>query len=257
MWKIFVILSCISLAHGCRVIEQKANGVEQTRGTHSSHVLLETFLDYELKYLCSGVLVSADYVLTTARCVFGNLFVNVHVYPYQLRDEFEENREIYRSKEVIMHPEFDGLTRTHDVALVKLPSTLKIDERPYNFATLPTTAPEEGTEGITVGWGLFNFKDDNAAPKTHAQSMTLVTETECNRRYPEIWGSEAAGRGCVVRFAGTNCVGDSGAPWFVGDVVHGLLSFGEEEACSTSSMPNGVQIVFDQITWIRSVVGTL
>lgn len=239
------------------MIEQKANGVEQTREAYSSHVLLETFLDYELKYLCSGVLVSADYVLTTARCVFGNFFVNVHVYPHQLRDEFEENREIYRSKEVVMHPEFDGLSYKHDVALVKLPSTLKVSERPYNFAILPNAAPATGTTGTAVGWGLFNFKDDNAAPLTHAQSMTLVTDTVCSATYPTIWGSEAAGRACIVRFSGTNCVGDSGAPWFVDDVVHGLLSFGEEEACSSTSTPNGMQVVFDHITWIRSVVGTL
>lgn len=257
MWKFLVILCCLAVAQGCRVIEQKANGVEQTRTAHSSHVLLETFLDYELKYLCSGVLISADYVLTTARCVFGNFFVNVHVYPYKLRDEFEENREIYRSKEVVMHPEFDGLHFLHDVALVKLPSTLKISERPYNFATLPISAPAVDVSGTAVGWGLFNFKDDNAAALTHAQSMTFQSEATCSAKYSSIWGSEAAGRGCIVRTTGTNCVGDSGAPWFVGDVVHGLLSFGEEDACSISASPNGIQVVFDHVAWIRSVTGTL
>lgn len=256
MWKFLVILSCCAVAQSCRVIEQKANGVEQTREAFSSHVLLETFLDYELKYLCSGVLISADYVLTTARCVFGNVFVNVHVYPYKLRDEFEEGREIYRSKNVVMHPEFDGFKNVHDVAIVKLPSTLKVNERPYNFATLPTSAPTVGASGMGVGWGLFDFKDDNAASMTHARSMTIASEAECSAAYPVIWGSDAAGRGCVVG-TGMNCVGDSGAPWFVGDVVHGLLSFGAEEACSTAAFPNGIQVVHEHIDWIRSVIDTL
>lgn len=255
MWKLLTILCCVAITQGCRVIEQKANGVEQTRDAHSSHVLLETFLSYEAKYLCSGVLISADYVLTTALCVFGAMFVNVHVYPHKLRDVFEANREIYRSTEVMMAPSFNGLTHSNDVALVKLPSTLNIAARPYSIAQLPTEALVDGIQGTAVGWGLLNFKDDNAAAIKQEQTMIKITDTYCRLQYPEIWtGEEMEGRACVLRSSGQNCVSDSGSPFMIGDVVHGLLSFGQSDACELDSFPNGIQTIFTHLTWIRSIV---
>lgn len=238
------------------MIEQKANGVEQLdRDANSAHVLLETFVTYDSKYLCSGVLISADYVMTTRSCVFGSLFVNVHVYPYKLRDSFESNREIYRATEITFNSEFDGLTHLNDVALLKLPVTLKISERPYNFAQLPEVAPTAGITGKTIGWGLLNFKDDNAASIKHEQSMVLLAEPFCRMMYPGIWASETTqGRGCVMKPAGTNCVGDSGAPFMVGNVLQGLLSFGQEQACEENDFPNGIQVVFDHLPWIHSVI---
>lgn len=250
-----MILSIIALVQSCRVIEQKANGVDLTRTDHPSHVLLEAFVDYDLKYLCSGVLISADYVLTTANCVFGSMFVNVHVYSYQLRDVFESDREIYRSTEFVMNEAFDGLNHISDVALVKLPSTLDIAARPYTIAQLPTAALETETYGEAVGWGLFDYTDDNAASITQEQSMRVVSDDICREAYPGLWTDEATrlGRACILRSFGRNCVSDSGSPFMIGDVIHGLLSFGQDEACD-DALPNGIQEVFTHLTWIRSII---
>lgn len=255
MWKFLVILSAVAFVQGCRVIEQRANGVEVTRNSHSSHVLLEAFASYDQKYLCSGVIVSANYVLTTASCVFGAMFINVHVYSYQLRDVFENDREIYRSSEYIMKPEFDGLTHLNDVALIKLPSTLQISQKPYEIAQLPISALAEGAAGNTVGWGILNYKDDNAAATKQEQPMRVLSDELCRQAYPGLWTDAAtkAGRACIMRPFGINCVGDSGSPFMVGDTVHGLLSFGQSEACNIA-LPNGIQEIFSHAPWIRSII---
>lgn len=255
MWKLLVILSMFAVAQSCRVIEQKANGVQQERNVHPSFVLLETFLNFEQKYYCSGVLISADFVLTSAHCVFGALFVNVHVYAYNVRDVFESEREIYRSSNIVMKPEFDGFNNINDVALVRLPSTLRVSERPYAIAQLPNSPLVTGTEGKTVGWGLLDFKDDNAATYKHEQTMSVVSDEMCRQAYPGKWNDEVSsqGRVCIQRTAGTNCVSDSGSPFMIGDVVHGIQSFGQQEACD-DALPNGIQSVNHHLVWINEVV---
>lgn len=255
MWKILLALSVVALVQGCRVIEQRANGVELTRTAHPSHVLLEAFVSYDQKYLCSGVLISADYVLTTAYCVLGSMFVNVHVYSYQLRDVFETDREIYRSSSFIMKPEFDGLTHINDVALVRLPTTLQVETRPYAIAQLPIAGLVRDSLGNAVGWGLLNFKDDNAASTKQEQPMRVLSDDLCRQAYPDLWNDEAsrAGRACILRSFGRNCVSDSGSPFMINGVIHGLLSFGQDEAC-VDALPNGIQEIFTHVPWIRSII---
>lgn len=251
---IIFALSLFAIAESCRVIEQKANGVEQSRESHPYLVLLETFLNFEQKYLCSGVLVSGDYVLTTASCVFGALFVNVHVYAHKLRDVFETEREIYRSTEVFLKPEFDGFNHINDVALVKLPATLNIAERPYAIAQLPTDRLNAATEGILIGWGLLNFKDDNAAPVKQSQLVKTLSDESCGAvdgKWNDATNYE--GRICVQKATGSNCVSDSGSPFMIGNIVFGLHSFWQEAACG-SEAENGLQEVFYHVSWINSII---
>lgn len=260
MWKLLVVLSIFAVAQGCRLIEQKANGIEQSRQAFPSLVLLEPFVTFKQSYMCSGVLINADHVLTTANCVFGAEFVNVHVYAHKVRDVFEAEREIYRSTEYFMKPEFDGNLELNDVALVKLPLTLNLVARPYAVAQLPgnNVFLTAGTEGNVVGWGLLNFKDDNAASIKHAQTMRVISDADCRAAHPGHWQNEEnyEGRVCIQRTTGINCVSDSGSPFMIGDVVYGLLSFGQQEACNNGS-PNGIQEVRHHLAWINDNIGDL
>lgn len=256
MWKFLVILSFFAIAQSCRVIEEKAKGMTLVRDAHPSLVLLEPFLTFNQKYLCSGVLISADYVLTTASCVFGATFINVHVYAHNLRDVHEDAREIYRSTSYEMHPNYEGFNYLNDVALVKLPTTLKISERPYAIAQLPQSELAAGIEGGLLGWGLLEFKDDNAAAFTQRETLFVIDDVICRASYPGKWNDEsvAQGRVCIMREPqANNCVSDVGSPFMIDDVVHGLQSFGQLQACD-SGLPNGIQSVFHHSAWINGVV---
>lgn len=260
MRKFLVFLSIFVVAQGCRVIEQKANGIDQPRDAHPSIVLLEPHLTYQQKYMCTGVLISADFVLTTTYCVFGSDFVNVHVYAHKLRDVFESEREIYRSTEYIMHPNFDGYLALNNVALVRLPSTLNIAQRPYAIANLPSANDflAVGTEGTAVGWGLIGLKDDNAASVKQAQTMQVISDEDCRAAFPGYWESaeEYGGRICIKRTSGANCVSDNGSPFMIGNVVHGLLAFGQGDACDLG-LPNGIQEIRYHLAWITANMQTV
>lgn len=259
MFKFLVlIVSLIALSHSCRVIEESANGLQKNREDYPAHVLIESFTTYKQKYLCSGALISEQYVLTTAKCMFGAMFANVHVYAYNLRDVYEASREIYRSINITMKPEYNGFDNINDVALIKLPKMLDFATKPYGAVTLPTARDNLSDDiiGMTIGWGLLNFKDDNAAAFKKEQAMKKVSDVICRTAYPK-WTSPATsvGRICIQRSnLMQNCVSDEGSPFMVGNKIYGLQSFGQMEACEMGK-PNGLQELKYHLDWIRTEAG--
>ena len=255
---IVLIVSLIALCQSCRVIQESANGLQLNRNDYPAHVLIESFTTYNQKYLCSGALISDQYVLTTAKCVFGAMFANVHVYAHNLRDVYEASREIYRSSNITMKPEYNGFENINDVALIKLPKMLNLATKPYGAVTLPTARDNLSDDiiGKTIGWGLLNFKDDNAAAFKKEEAMKKVSDLICRTAYPK-WTSSATsvGRVCIQRSnLRTNCVSDEGSPFMIGNKVYGLQSFGQKEACEMGK-PNGLQEVKYHLDWIRTEAG--
>lgn len=251
-------MSLVALCQSCRVIQESANGVKRNRDDYPAHVLIESFTSFDQKYLCSGALISGQYVLTTAKCVFGAMFANVHVYAYNLRDVYEASREIYRSTEIKMKPEYNGFENINDVALIKLPKMLDLATKPYGAVTLPTARDNLSDDiiGMTIGWGLLNFKDNNAAAFKKEEAMKKVSDLICRTAYPK-WTSSAtsAGRICIQRSnLKNNCVSDEGSPFMIGKKIYGLQSFGQMEACEMGK-PNGLQEVKHHLDWIRTEAG--
>ncbi|CAO1372491.1 unnamed protein product [Diamesa serratosioi] len=255
---LLLTLSLVTLCHSCRVIEESANGIQRNREDYPAHVLIESFTTYKQKYLCSGALISDQYVLTTAKCVLGSMFVNVHLYAHNLRDVYEASREIYRSTNFTMKPQYNGLDNINDVALIQLPKILNLATKPYKAVTLPTARDNLSDDiiGSTIGWGLLNFKDDKAAAFKKEQAMKKVSDVICRTAYPK-WTSQAesVGRVCIQRTnMGKNCVSDEGSPFMIGSKIYGLQSFGQMEACETGK-PNGLQEVKYHLDWIRTTAG--
>lgn len=62
------------------------------------------------------------------------------------------------------------------------------------------------------------------------------------------------GRVCIQRETGAgNCVSDMGSPFMIGDVIYGLQSFGQMQACE-SNLPNGIQEVRYHAGWILPII---
>ncbi|KAL7052089.1 hypothetical protein ACKWTF_004761 [Chironomus riparius] len=243
---VFIVLCLIYFSLGCRVIEQRANGVTTDRDDTSFLVLLEGFITYDEKIMCSGVFISEKYILTTGHCVNGTLFVNVHVYAHKLRDVYEDKRSIYR-----IEPENLKIGNAH-LALIKMPDSFEFKTY-LKIAKLPTADFEVGTEGKTYGWGLLDYTDDHAAALKQEYSLRFINETECHEAYPDILWNSATFM-CIKALSGTNCVSDNGSPFMVNDIVYGFQSYGQLEACD-GNKPNLVQNVFLHIDWIKGIAG--
>ncbi|CAO1305237.1 unnamed protein product [Diamesa hyperborea] len=255
-----VILSIVVWTQGCLVINPEANGVSIERNAHPGHVLIENFQSYKKKLLCSGVLISARYVLTTASCVADNIFVNVHLNAYTLRDVYEEKRVIYRAKSVKIRPGYDKDLFINDVAIILLPDTLIFLEKSYAPVDLPGSLDilKYNALGKFVGWGILNYEDTKAAVTKQEIEINAMSEAKCRETFG-LWKepSESSGRACVAMSdSKTNCVSDVGSPFMIGNKVYGLLSFGQKFACSVGN-PNGIQEIRFHVSWIRGVTGML
>lgn len=260
MWKFLIVLCFIVAAQSCRVDVNK-DGAVTARNAHPSHVLIETFLTYKIKRMCSGVLISIYFALTTAECVIDAKFVNVHIYPHLLRQLYETDREIYRATTVIIRPGYNATNKFNDVALVRLPHTLNATSTTYSVAKYPPyfdqLLPEQ--KGISVGWGLLNYNDEQAVNYRQEQTMQVTTDTVCRESYPGMWTDESdyQGRMCVRSLSGgNNCDSDNGSPMYMDDVIVGLQSFGQMEACLNGA-PNGIQEVRFHLTWVEAEIGLI
>lgn len=257
MFKILFSLSCIfSISFACKTIEGKANGIlQKDRSEHPWQVLVETYLTYELKYLCSGALVHPQFVLTTTFCVFGAKFVNLHVYAWNLADEFEDEREIYRGNEVITHPDFDGLKHLHDISLVKFKNPLNVAAKSYAIIPMAEIGDNlnPGDSGQISGWGLLNYTKDQASNIRHTQVVYVQKEEDCDEDYGPFNG-ENMGRVCLRRFPGANCVSDYGSLFIKDGKLFGILSFGQKEACEYAGLFNGMQDIRVHREWIDTEI---
>ncbi len=225
------------------------------RGDHSSVVLIETFIFYDRSYWCTGVLISANFVLTTARCVISAMFANMHINAYKFRDLYENGREIHRVTEFIFKPNFERYIHHNDIALCKLPVTLNLAVKAYKPAKLPTFEMQTNATGVSVGWGLYDFYDNDEFLTEHKREISLkFNDPEvCRAAFAarNEWGDIGSiGRGCLSKLSGINCVSGYGSPFFINDEVHALHSFGAIEDC-TSDVPNGVTLINSyHLPWI-------
>ncbi|XP_070502008.1 brachyurin-like [Chironomus tepperi] len=250
---VFLVLCLIFVSRGCRVIEERANGVTSKREDSSYLVLLEAYIVYEKKNLCTGSLISPNFVLTSAYCIFGTSFVNVHVYANKLRDEFEDKRSIYRvsSANFILAPQFDHLHHLNDIGLIKMPDSFT-PKTYITYPQLPANPLVAETEINTYGWGLLDWKDDHAASYKQELPLKVLNVAECAEAYPNIsWTTEYQGRFCGKAISGKNCVSDNGSPFIVNNVVFGIQSAGQLEACD-GNQPNLIQDVSHHADWIRA-----
>lgn len=253
MIKFLFLLSVIVAARSC-VVDVKNEGTLSARNAHSSHVLIETFLTYNFKRMCSGVLIHVKFALTTANCVTGFMFVNVHIYPHLLREHYEKDRQIYRATTVIIKPGYNAINSLNDVALVKLPFALSSTSTTYSIASVPELVNQllPLQVGLSVGWGLLNYNDEKAVNYKQSLTMEVIIDANCRASYPGMWPDEGSygGRMCIKKLSGgNNCESDNGSPFYMGNLVTGLHSFGQREACLNGA-PTGIQEIRYHRTWI-------
>ncbi len=214
-------------------------------------------------YLCTGILIDPQVVLTAAHCV-----ESPGEYRLLFGSEYLYGSPIERiGTTFITHPGWQGELGDTDLAVIGFDDPV---------TTLPTailnTTPEwpELQQPVTAaGWGMWAA---DSGPSSYLQFAGFLTTSgmdgSVDTDYCELDPADAT-LGGVFCFGGpvdaSACPGDSGGPvagWATPEatsgpvVVYGLVSYGPS-VCEISSLDGKAQAVGAHVLWIETMVGMI
>lgn len=175
-------------------------------------------------WICTGVLVDKDWVMTAASCFENTTTVQIRLDDSTINDSGGKTVAV---TEIRKHPSFDINSQTwnHDIALLHL-ATSVTDRTPSVIRRDPVALASSVTQ---VGFGVRD-NNDNGGGQLRSLATTSVGCSGAGES-----GITDANTLCFDASDGTgSCSGDGGAPAFIGPnkAVAGLASGGTGSSCT-------------------------
>lgn len=216
---------------------------------------------------CHGVLISNQWILTTAQCVYKYEAAVVHLGTSNNRHNISQSVAM---ENIFVHPKYGNLLTRNDIALMKIePVQFSETVQPVKFPEncdsnerINVTAIGHGNEYENIGFGSLCplYVRMGLSKDRRNATLTTIPNSECRKHYP-LLNFRLHSVICAKKIddrSGCPCVTLKGSPIVrKSDVLVGLTSFDPEKGCKgcESNKPVVFTNILPYMGWISEVTG--
>lgn len=253
-----VVASAIALVAGTIPAQAIEGGSPATVSKFPFMVLVQQHhWLYGWQDVCGGVLVTEIHVLTAASCI--DTGVNPKTdYRMILGEEdtsLTQGNEVTQAvSSIAVHPAYDSDSRAHDLAVVTLQDSVKLDGAHSHLKTVKLSKGGSpvpvGTRGDVAGWGATGWSA-RVPSVLQAATVPVVPKRECADAYGDL-DLPADAYLCAGFDEASACPGDEGGPLVAGlGSSQRLIGIVSATAVCGLGMPSVFTDVASHATWIK------